>query len=536
MHLGNPEQRTAQPTGGRLRASTVACFAVVALSASAAEADPETPVFLPAFHQGLRWSLNHGVRVTYRMKFPLGRGGNRVRVAFKSGDEPLEVFVANIAFAGTRGALASDPVQLTFNGSRGFAVSPHQRIVSDPVSFVSSFGAEVYVSYEANGSLGGSTINAFPDSYVWPGNYAADRNPPPGEEFPRAIGIDTVDVEGAPGRAIVALGDSITEGYVSGDVGLYRGHADNYRNAWPAVAQDILHIPVANAAVSAQGLNDAIQALPTEVFTLRGITDCAILIGTNDLGAMTAEQIESRMSDLLDQLRPFCRLWLGTLLPKENIPGTVDYPTIVARRAAVNDWIRRRARVSAVIDFEASLAMPGDVNRFRPGLGEDGIHPSIAGQRVMGEEAARILLPPRALNVSPTSAAATGGTPVTVEGENFKPGASVLLSGSPISDVVVSAPTSLRFTAPPHAAGTVDISVANPDGLSSTLSAAFTYTAAPGDPPPVTTPPGSTPEMQKKTGCNASGSTGDIRLLLCALALFAFGSRSPGRRRPTAAR
>ncbi len=376
------------------RAAAAAFLALAAFgqsNAPAGQAPDQAPVFLPAFHQGLRWSFGQGDRATYRLKFPLGRGGNRVRVSFKGGDAPLQLFAASIALAGKGGVLASEPIPLTFEGTRGLSASPRQRFTSDAVDFAVSFGTEVYVSFDVLGPVAGSTINAFPDSYVWRGSYADEMNPPAGTPYFQASAVDTVDVEDAPGRALVALGDSITEGYVSGDVGQYQGRHDDYRNAWPTVAQGILQIPVANAAVSAEGIDDAIQALSTEVFTLEGITDCVALIGTNDLGSLTAENIVARIGDLLDQLRPFCRPWLGTLLPKEIAGGPFDYQTIVERRAQVNDWIRHRADVSGVIDFEAALAMPDDVNRFGPGLGEDGIHPSIDGQRIMGEEAARVL-------------------------------------------------------------------------------------------------------------------------------------------------
>ena len=103
---------------------------------------------------------------------------------------------------------------------------------------------------------------------------------------------------------------------------------------------------------------------------------------------------------------------MGTLLPKESNCCS-DYATVVARRAAVNDWIRHQAQVDGVIDFEAVLAQPGNINSFAAGLGEDGIHPSVAGQRLMGQEAAKVLSPlvrPHIEAVSPASGTSSGGT------------------------------------------------------------------------------------------------------------------------------
>jgi lysophospholipase L1-like esterase len=165
---------------------------------------------------------------------------------------------------------------------------------------------------------------------------------------------------------------------------------DDYRRAWTTIAQGLLGLPVANAGVNGQGVEQAIAALGSEVFTLQGITDCIVVLGTNNLATWTADQIEARLAALFDQLRPFCHVWAGTLLPKERTPNGT-YADVVSRRLAVNEWIRHQAAVDGHIDFEALLAAPGDVNRFAPGLGSDGIHPSIAGQSVMGHEAARVV-------------------------------------------------------------------------------------------------------------------------------------------------
>jgi lysophospholipase L1-like esterase len=364
------------------------CIAIGA--ASAAAAAPGDVIFQPGFHQALRISVANASRTTYRMKLPVGRAGSRIRVSIKAGDGSLTVHAATVALAGTQGNLASVPVPLRFGDLSGFTVAARTRVTSDPVPFAVHFGQELYVSLDVEGALAASTINAFPDSYRWAGGAAAEINPSPGNPFMQAVGVDTVDVEAAPAAAFVALGDSITEGYVSGNVGTYVSRNDDYRQAWTTVAQDALGVPVANAGVSGQGVDEAIAGLQGEVFTLQGITDCLVLLGTNNLGSWTAEQIDARLAALFDDLRPFCRVWAGTLLPKERTTNG-SYADVVARRLAVNDWIRHQARVDGVIDFEAVLAAPGDVNRFAPGLGADGIHPTVAGQEIMGREAARVL-------------------------------------------------------------------------------------------------------------------------------------------------
>jgi lysophospholipase L1-like esterase len=101
---------------------------------------------------------------------------------------------------------------------------------------------------------------------------------------------------------------------------------------------------------------------------------------------MNTEQITTRMSMLIDSLSGHCRVWLSTLVPKERTTGG-EYEVVRTRRAQVNVWIRRQGRI---IDFEQVLRSEADADHFLPGLGEDGIHPSVLGHEVMGEQAARV--------------------------------------------------------------------------------------------------------------------------------------------------
>ncbi len=78
-------------------------------------------------------------------------------------------------------------------------------------------------------------------------------------------------------------------------------------------------------------------------------------------------------------------------------------------------------------------------------------------------------------SISPTSGSVEGGTSVTINGDNFQPGASVSFGGSAASNVTLLSSTQLQAVTPPHAAGAVDVRVTNPDSQSGVLSAAFQY-------------------------------------------------------------
>jgi hypothetical protein len=77
---------------------------------------------------------------------------------------------------------------------------------------------------------------------------------------------------------------------------------------------------------------------------------------------------------------------------------------------------------------------------------------------------------------TPGSGADTGGTSVTITGQNLANASSVLFGGAAATNVASSA-GSITCTTPSHVAGTVDISVTTPGG-SHTLTGGFVYTVS----------------------------------------------------------
>jgi lysophospholipase L1-like esterase len=344
---------------------------------------PRAPVlaFQPAFHQALRWSHSVGSVTTFRMRVPVARTGGRIKVSFRSGDGSLTLQKATVAQAGFYGDLDGAPVTLTFSGSPGFSVGARTRVTSDPVRLPVNFRDELYVSFEVRGALAVSAISAFPDSFFRSGAYASTAEAFGGTSWQRAIGIASIEVEAPVGRTFLAIGDSITEGYIDS--------FNDMRDAWPSLVERQLGVPVVNAGVSGQGFYGALQFLDQEVLALSGVTDCVILLGTNDLSAVTDQEMQDRMTRLFDRLQPFCRLWVSTLLPKEK-SNHGDYEVVKASRLVFNSWLRGQTRAQ-LIDLEAVTRQPNNVHLFIDGLEVDGIHPSAEGHRVMATEVVRVL-------------------------------------------------------------------------------------------------------------------------------------------------
>ncbi|MBY8823840.1 Ig-like domain-containing protein [Sphingomonas colocasiae] len=85
---------------------------------------------------------------------------------------------------------------------------------------------------------------------------------------------------------------------------------------------------------------------------------------------------------------------------------------------------------------------------------------------------------PTITSLNTTSGSASGGTTVTVTGNDFVNGATVLVDGAAASNVNVISKTSLSFVTPPHAAGVVNVQITNAGGTTATLNNAFTYVAS----------------------------------------------------------
>jgi hypothetical protein len=82
-------------------------------------------------------------------------------------------------------------------------------------------------------------------------------------------------------------------------------------------------------------------------------------------------------------------------------------------------------------------------------------------------------------SVSPNNGPASGGTRVTLTGTNFVDGASVKFGSVEAASVTFVSSTSLTAVTAPQTAGTVGVTVTNPDGESASLSSAYTYNPAP---------------------------------------------------------
>jgi hypothetical protein len=131
-------------------------------------------------------------------------------------------------------------------------------------------------------------------------------------------------------------------------------------------------------------------------------------------------------------------------------------------------------RLTAVVP--ASLPGPVDVTVLNP----DGRSSTLASGFVY-YPAGAAGAPPLAARVEPRTGSTAGPTTVVVRGSGFQAGAQVFTAGVPADAVSLQPDGSLAATIRPQPAGTVDVTVTNPDGQASVISLGFTFS------PPVPT-------------------------------------------------
>jgi lysophospholipase L1-like esterase len=203
----------------------------------------------------------------------------------------------------------------------------------------------------------------------------------------------------APTTAIVAFGDSITDGTCT----TLDGH-DRWEDivAQRFALQDAVRHSVVNEGIGGNTVTRNVtpspdstpgtERLDRDVLAHAGVSHVVVFMGTNDIRReASAEQVISGLKDIVARARARGLKIIGvTIVPRHNVApvaantGWDDAKTKV--RNEVNAWIRGGGAFDAVIDFDRivrSAANP-DVLNVTYNCG-DGIHPSPLGYFQMGK-------------------------------------------------------------------------------------------------------------------------------------------------------
>jgi lysophospholipase L1-like esterase len=347
---------------------------------------------------------------TLRQIVHLTVGGQalRVRLSNAFGTAPLTILSVHVAVPVSKTSGSIDPATdeaLTFAGSPSVTIPAGADDYSDPVAFgarpLSDLAVTLYLSVPPQRETGhpGSRETSF----LVHGNHVAQARLPGASTVDHWFFISGVDVrQSAAGAAIVALGDSITDGHATADNSDTRWPDDLARRLQSSPATrglSVLNVGTGGNRLLLDGLGpNALARFDRDVLAQTGVRYLIVLEGVNDLGTATrlAPISATRHKSLVHQIiAAYEQIILrahahgitvigGTITPYMGSDYYHPSAASEADRQAVNAWIRQPGHFDAVVDFDRAVRDPRHPDRLLPALDSgDHLHPSPAGYRAM---------------------------------------------------------------------------------------------------------------------------------------------------------
>lgn len=360
----------------------------------------------PAFAVGPAFNLQ---TIRQFARVSLGGSAVRIKLSNETGTLPVTLGPVRIAFGRTDGAIAPDSSHpVTFGGRDTVTILPGLALLSDPVAMtvppLAMLAVTFYVPRYSPPSVlhGDGGQNAYISAC---GVAAVDAERiPQATALPSRFWLTRIDTLGPSQGAIVALGDSITDG---GSAGL------DSIGRWPDRLAERLSeanraVGVVNAGICGNRIlydQPELQFGPAslarfdrDVLGVAGVRHVIVLQGINDIGhathaglvdqAVTAGEVISGLRQLIERAHGAgLRIYGATLTPFDGrgIPYFFS-PKGERIRGEVNDWIRTGGAYDGVIDFDAVARDPHEPGRLRAAFDcGDGLHPNAAGYRAMAD-------------------------------------------------------------------------------------------------------------------------------------------------------
>jgi lysophospholipase L1-like esterase len=385
---------------------------------------------LPASHRGEQWVSSWAAAQqiadpsnaapaellrggTLRQIVHLSVGGSmiRLRVSNAFGTAPLHLVTVHVAHPVSPAASRIEPtsdVAVTFGEQADVLIPAGADYTSDPVNYRTAPLSDLAITMQIETPPERQTVH--PGSRAT--SYLAAAIPVSAAEMPATTQsmehwyfLSGVDVAvGSDAAAVVALGDSITDGH---------GATTNGNDRWPDIlAHRLQHagrtrtVAVLNAGIGGNRVlldgtgPDALARFDRDVLAQNGVRYLIVLEGINDIGNLTRltpatdAQHAQLVRDLIGGYQQVIlrahahgiKVTGGTITP---FIGSEFYHPDAANesdRTAVNAWIRAPGHFDAVVDFDKIIADPADRQRMRADYDcGDHLHPSPAGYHAMAD-------------------------------------------------------------------------------------------------------------------------------------------------------
>ena len=332
----------------------------------------------------------------------------RVKLSNVFGTAPLVIDAGSVARAVQPGRADVDGASvrpLTFGGAAGVTIPAGAEYLSDPVDLPHAAGADLAISLHFAQAPARQTGHpgARATSFLARGNQVAVAAWPQAGTFTRWYQIAGVEsLAGTGAHTVVAIGDSITDGYgVQPDT--YARWTDGLATRLRAAGMS--DVGVVNAGIGGgrmlrDGLGpNLVSRFERDVLGRPGVSHAIVMIGVNDFGVQHRNKEDSpaeraRLVADLEQayrqivarahLQGVCVLG-ATITPYGGSGYYQPGPENEADRLAYNQWIRTAGVVDGVVDFDAALRDPARPDHLLQSLDNDGLHPSPGGYQAMAD-------------------------------------------------------------------------------------------------------------------------------------------------------
>jgi lysophospholipase L1-like esterase len=346
---------------------------------------------------------------TLRQIVRLSLGGDQIRVRLSNtfGDTPVNIGDAQVALRESESTTnAASTFPITFAGNTSVSIPPGAMILSDPIPMAVEPLQELAVSLYFPEEMNAGTVHGLglQTGYISePGDHAAASDFPVSGTTESTAFLTGIDVAATPeSRAIVTLGDSITDGF---------GATPDAYGTWPDALANRLVVAGLPRSVLNEGIGgnrlladspadfgmafgeSALARFDRDVLGQAGVQYLIVYMGINDIGMGMMDPSQTRSSaELIAALNQIIErahergvtVIGGTITPYEG----ADYYSTEgeATRQEVNAWIRTSGAFDEVVDFDAVVQDPAQSTRiladYDPG---DHLHINDAGYTAMAE-------------------------------------------------------------------------------------------------------------------------------------------------------
>jgi lysophospholipase L1-like esterase len=338
--------------------------------------------------------------LTVRLNTHISVGGSQVRIRLSNsfGASAVTIGHATVGTASYSGssAIAGIIESLTFNGQTAITIPPGAQALSDAVSFTVTPGQNLSVSLYLPGTIVNPSINYFSEATSYlsiPGDHTEETA---GSSFSYPMNsyyyLSAIDVSGSPAiGSVVAVGDSITEGY---------GSPIDANQRWTDDLAGRLQSNATVFGVVNEGMGgnqllmdggiagvNGIARLDRDALAESGVKDIILALGINDIFfSANASSITTGYQQFVNQAHAVGLRVIGaTITPFGGVAGVTA--AMENTRESVNASVRAGGIFDAYVDFDLAVRSPSNLKKLLPAYDSgDHIHPNSAGYVAMSNE------------------------------------------------------------------------------------------------------------------------------------------------------